>query len=780
MSKRVLFNEAEIAEPGDFDDAALFPTDAVDSLIDDAIAYPAHWAAMTVSATANSQEVRVSAGRYFEGRVVYELDASVDVNLLTQLPTVASDERWVALILRGSVETLAENRAFETSTDPEVSTPVVRSVPKVEARRLGIVVQQGLATPAPAQKPVVAETDCCIAFVRLKSSGVQEIVTGEGWRVKSLYEVEGRVTAIEVNLSALFRRTSALETDLAALAAKLNGLPVPRPEIIRQMRRDIAALRIKGDVPEGARSDFYDPGLVPDQWDFGQVAGYTAQFRVREGVQFPYSNVKIERMEVVGEDNPLINFRGRRMMPAWDEILRIENTGSGGTRDISSVVHSVVTAIQRTVAMSSVSYGPTINVCENAAEWSAVGQAAHAGSSFNANGAAYQTVGLVVDNGYTPDGYVPGHQVFAVQQIQHHSWTETYWDYITETFGFNGSVYGQTFLVANPMIATSVEIQFTKIGTEGGVKLALCETDPTGAPVVERVLAWAEKTPTELAAGGTGWKKFAIPMTFLTPGRRYAWFTVTTGNHQLQGSTANRFTGGTSFRLTDGAWAQGDQDFDFNFRVNAARFRHARTVVAFKPITLDGGMTEFRLFYPNWVPGGTKLEWEIRPFYGNGVDSDWVKLEPKDPNPLSGLPALVELRCTMLATQDLGPMIELTDKATVLTARVGNVLQAITKVLNLGLTTTTFQTLTYLDDFNDDIHNFNPRIMAGAAANAIGTTLIAPDVSTVTVLDRPEHVAVLSTYTVPAGTRFVRLAPGGNTTSITDIFFIQNIAGFAL
>lgn len=768
MSNRLLTADAEILLPEDFDDMTLFQQQAVDNLTEDAVGYPAHWAGFAVSSSANAQVVSISSGRYYAGRMVYAADNATQLNLQTYLPTVASDERWVALILRGSIETDSAVRGFkDLAADADDDSVVMRSTPKIEARRIAIVVQQGLISPSPAVIPTVADTDCCIALVRLTASGVQEIRANDSDRVKPLYELEGRMIAVEVNLTALSLRTTTLETDLTNTNAAVNELRAAmiRPEIARQMRRDIAALRRGANVPAGARSDWYDPGLLMDQWDATHALW---RARVDEGVHFPFASEREARLNVVAEDDPRIRFSGRRMMPAWSEVARISNWTGTATRDISQSVHSEVNAIRRDVSRSKIEYGPTIRVCENAAEWSRYAPFLYAGQTFTKNGETFEVVGDPYDGGGI--GLNTGHNVYAIRTVKKVEWTDIYWDYVTEEIGVNGSVFGQTLLISQPTIATSVDLDFSRLGADGDVHLFICETDPTGSPVVSRVLARVTRTHNTLRLGEN---KFEFDPTYLTPGARYAWFAVTVGNHQLRGSTGNAYSGGTSFRLTDGAWAQGDLDFDFKFRLNAARFANTRTVVNFQPVTLENGLSEIKLLYANWHPEGTAIEWEIR---ASGQDR-WYRLEPSADNPLLGLPSLVELRATFLATPDLGPMIVLDAFSVYRAARRAPEMRGISKAISLGLTTTTIQTLTTLDDFDPAVHTFAPRITVGAA----GTTLVVPDVSTTTIdPDRPERREILSTYTVPAGTSIVRNAPGMTTNNVVDTAFIENTALFAL
>ncbi|WP_262027572.1 hypothetical protein [Microvirga sp. Mcv34] len=759
--KTKLFAEAEIAQPADFDDIGAYARQGVDDVVGGAIGYPSHWSGYTVEKV-DAATVRVSPGVLFDDEIVYSSDAATVVSLQVHIPAITDNRRWIGLVVQGQEATRSQNRQVET--DSETGETVNIAVPKVEDRFVNIILAPGaVELSTDPTKPEIPADNSCIAFVLLGNTGIVEIVPGEAWRAKTLYEVEGRVTALEVSLAGAFVRVATLETDLSNLAAHVNSLVIPRPEIVREMRRDIAAMRRQLQVPEGARSDWYDPALVMDQWDSNHSAWLA---RIKEGIQFPFASYKEGRLELVNEDNPLVRFSGRRMLPAYSEVKRIFNEGSGETRNISQLTHTVITAIQKSVPRSRISFGPTINICENAAEWSRYAPALHAQSSFQKDGELWVSDGIVANFDFVD------HRVFAVRQVKVETYYDYYWEYQPQQIGVNGSVFGQTFNNANPMIATSIELDFSVVAPDGEVHLFVCEVDETGVPLYDSVLATSVLTPAQLKLN---WNKFPIPPTYFQPGKRFAWFTVTTGNHQLRGTGNNNFSGGTSFLSTDGAWSQGDLKFDFNFRINAARFANSRSVIDFRPMTLENGMTQFSLLYPNWTPEGTALEWEIRP---QGA-AEWSKLKPADTlggNPLVGLPPHVEIRAVILATPDLAPMIELSANAVYQAGRIRNTWRAVSKRIEFGLSTTQVQTVDVLDDFDPAVHTYEPRIMV-----ADGPALISPTTSTTTIdKDKPSRRTILSTFTVPAGTTAARWAGGGSTSNVVNNYFAQNAALFAL
>lgn len=747
--KRVLFSESEIADHSDFQAIGEHSQEATDGIWLDAIGYPAHWAAFTVSKQ-SAQIVTVSSGRYVNGKIVYEQAEPTNLNLQLQIPAAASDQRWVAILLRGEEITETENRPFESSEDPETSEIVNRTTPKTIKRIVKLITQAGEANPVPV-KPVVAPTDACIAFVLLKSTGVDTIETGNGSRVKSLFEVEGRVAAIELDLDSLFLRTETIETQIVNIWGKLTE--IPRPEIIRQMQRDIGAARLKIDLPDEARAYAFDDGLVPDQWDSAHASWLA---RIEEGVRFGFSNISEARLEVLAEDDPKIAFLGRRMVPAFDEVTRIANTSLDGSLNISQLVHLETTMIRKEASRTRVIYGPTQRVCENNAGWAALRGDTRVGQVFTVNGEQFEVVEAY--------GGKSGHRRFGVRTIREESFIEPYWDYVTEEVGVNGSVYGQTFLVAQPMMMTSLDLSFARVGADGDVHVFVVETTTAGTPKFDGMIAQGKLAQADLVVG---WNRVSLPITLLESGKRYAFVTVTTGAHSLHTSGANKYTGGSQFLTTDGAFAQGSTEIDICFRVNGARFRSPRTVIPMKALNLADGMTQIDMLFAGWIPGGCELGWEIRPA-GSTV---WTELDDGDPaaNPLVGLPASVELRMVMLGTTDLQPMIQLDAKAVSRVARNRADLVGVSKVINFGLSSSSIVTQYTVDGFDAGMHSFAPAIIVGA-------TTVNPTSTQITVdPNEPARRTYVSTYALGAATGNARMRVAAHTNNIVSVPFVQDV-----
>ncbi|WP_127076144.1 hypothetical protein [Rhodomicrobium lacus] len=755
MTKIVKFSEAEVAEPSDFDDISAYARAGDEAITSGAIGYPHHWADYTVS-NANAIEATISVGSLFVGGLVYRNDDPIVVNLQVHLPLVTGDRRYVALLLRGEEEVTTGQRLVET--DADTGETVEQSVPKTGLRKVVCVVQQGLSSPTPL-KPTVAADQCCLAYVELSPTGIVAIEMDNASRVKSLYEIEGRLSLVEGDVSNVRTRVSTIETDIANIASRLGD--IPSPIIMRQIKRELGILRRTVALPDEARAWWYDAGLLQDAWDKAHASWLA---RVREGIRFPWAAERDAQLALIDESSNAIRFSGRLLLPAWTEAARLEIDGDGGSKNISQLVHTVTTAVRRELSRTVTEYGPTVTVCENNAEWSNT-SGLDVGALFTKNGETWEVVGS--DNGAN---YGVGHVLRYVRKLTVRTVTETYWDKVTENFGVNGSIYGQTWLCAQPMIVTSIDLKFTRVASTGDVHLFLCECSESGEPQFDRVLA-----KTTLAAGdlATGWVRFSITPRFLESGKRYAWFTVTTGNHALETVSGNKFAQGSLFWCTDGAWAQGDPLVDFAMRLNAASFASSRTVVEFQPLTLENGMTEIRLLTAGWAPGGTALVWEVKP-----SDSEtWQPLtldSAAASTALNGVPALVQLRAVFTGTTDLQPALVLDAYARGMTFRPRGDMVAVSKEQAFGLSTTHVQLEAVLDQYDAAKHTAAPKLVIGGTVVTPTTLTITPD------LVNPKKRTLLANFMLGAATTSARARIDMTTTEVTDLPFVQNIALYAL
>ncbi len=751
MLKTVEFSEAEVAEPGDFGAISQYAREGGEAIVGGAIDYAHHWAGIAIAQT-SAVGLSLSPGYLFVAEKVYGNDSAITVNLQTHLPLVTGDRRYVALLLRGVEDTETAQRLVET--DADTGETVQQAVPKTSKRSIEVVIQQGLSSPTPI-KPTVAATECCLAFVELATTGIVAVEMDHGSRVKTLSEIEGRLTVVEGDVTAAVKRVSSIETDIANIAVRLND--IPNPIVVRQMQRDLAQIRREIAMPDEARAYWYDNGLLQDEWDKAHASWLA---RVREGVRFPWAAERDMQLSLLDASSSAIRASGSLILPAWEEVVRLEVAGDGGSKNISQLVHTVTTATRRTLSRTVTEYGATSTVCSNAAGWGFLA-GYDVGELFTRDGETFQVTRTWIGSA--------GHKYYAFQNVTVRTVEETYWDYVTETMGLNGSVYGQTWLCAQPMVLTAIGFSAIRVGSAGDVHLMVCQCNSSGQPQFDAVIA-----STTVAAGDllTGWNKVDIAPTLLESGQRYAWFVVTTGNHALETVSGNKYAQGSLFYVTDGAWAQGDAEVDFAMRLYGAKFGGTRTVVEMSPATLENGMTDIRLLHAGWAPGGTSLTWEIKP----SDSDDWLPLTVEnavDTTWLTGLPALTRLRAVFAGTTDLQPAIVMDASARILTFRPRGDMMAISVDHAFGVSTTSIRLDAVIDQFDPAKHTAAPKLVIGATVYTPVATIVTPD------LVSSKKRMISATFTVPSTTS-ARARFDMTSSELTDLPFIDNIAMFAM
>ncbi|MCO5734131.1 hypothetical protein [Rhizobium sp. SSA_523] len=760
MSKIVNTVDAEFLEAADVNNLGLFPRAAIDNVVGDAIGYANGWAGYTVSRK-SAQLLTVSPGRFFEGAIIYTREDAEDLNLTIYFPTDEDDERWLAILPRGEVVVIKEDRNIDTSTDPETQLPVEIQTPTIESRTVKYTVLAGAAGPSPAAKPQVSDTDACLAYVLVTTQGIQTIEPGNFWRVKSLAEVEGRVTSLELRITQLFEETASIRTDVANIAAGQKNIPDPR--LVAQMVRDVARHNQALNMPDEARNYFFDQALLKEFWDF-TLGGY---FRIKEGIRFQYASQKDSILRLLNYDDPQLKVHANNLvLPAYTEVTRITSPEGTGRQDISNIVHTIVTAVQHTVAHESIRYGETINVCENTAGWGSLGSQQY-GAAFQANGETWVNYGQTSNPWNQTETAQNGHTEYAVARLIVDTYYETYTTYNTEYFGLDGAIYGQTFLNSQVSVATSVDLYFTKVdqsSDDSDVMLCLCQVNASAAPAFDAILTKVIKPKSQLKVG---WNNFPLPPALLEQGKRYGWFVVSSGNHQLMTNDKNAYTGGSKFVCTDGAWAQGTVTEDFTFRLNVAKFKQNRTVVQFESIgPLENGMTEIEMVYKRWRPAATQLSWEIK---AQG-DTEWIPLDAREDNPLANLPPLVQIRLVFVGTQDVAPAIILDQYARAVCGRMRLDMRAFSKLKTFGFSTDEARIVLQMDNFDPAKHTAVPMIVLANNTVVTATAIVAE-----TDITKPSRVKITADFNLPAGTTQVRARVDATTTSVTDVPFGQDI-----
>lgn len=765
MSKRTIFNEAEIAEPADYTGVGEQAMEGDENIAGGAIGYPRHWTRLSIS-TISAVSLRVNPGQLFVGERVFDLDDEVTINLQARLPLVLNDRRYVAIIARGETETVNVNRLVEVDADTEET--VLVAVPKTLARKVTFVVQEGLPGPSPV-KPTVAADQCCLAWVLLSSTGIVSVEMNEPDRLKTLYEVDGRLRTVETSSEAAQQRTQTLETTVANVASRVErGL---NPELVYQLARDAAATRRALALPDEARSYVFDAGLVDDIWDLTHGAWNA---RVDQGLRFPWAAQQDIRLEALDPTSASIRITGDLLLPAWTEAPRVVVEGRDGEKNLSQLVHAQVNAVRREISRKRLKAGETITVHDFDTEWAQLATVlynfdvnARVNNRFKLGDEEFEVVGFAGGSWHPVDRPLGGVRSYTVRRYSYEEFTEVYWDYVTQDVGLNGSVYGQTWLASQPMIVTSVDFDFTRAGATGAVHLLQSATDTTAAPLVSAAIANATLQPNQISVG---WTKFEHRPALVESGRRYASSLVTTGPHSIASVSGNKFSQGSLFQITDGAWAQGSASEDLALRINAAEFASVRTFVEFKPISLAGGMSEIDVIYSGWQPGGTSLTWMVAP----QGQSEFQPLDARSPSPFASLPPLTRVAAVFVGTTALQPSVLLDVRARLRAYRYGTAFKAVSKDLAFGFASQVVQMESVVENFDPAANTFVQKIIVGGVEISASSTTITEDPST------PGRRRYFSVFSLGQNATTCRLVAEMTTTNVLKVPLISSIARYII
>lgn len=781
--KEEKFTDVELVQAADLEKISTIALEGDQAIVGGAVGYPLHWARFTVE-TPSAQTIKVNTGLLFADDIVYELDEFKSIDLLSYLPTVVGDQRYVAVLVRGVEETLSEER--EIFTDVDTDTTTFAQTPKTHRYGCEFVIQQGDRSPTPI-KPEIASTNCCLCWVLLGTAGIIGVESSNDHRVKTLYEVEGRVTVLEGQMAVAYARTTSLQTDLANLQAAFKVYP--KPGVIMQIQRDVAYARRALAMPDAARNYWYDPVLVADCWDTTHALWLA---RIDQGLRFPFAAENQARIEVLDETDTAIRIKDDILMPAWDDVVFLEITGSGGgSKNISEKVYQETTKVERSISSTRTDFGKTIAVCTNIADYALIGTA-RAGETYAVDGDTFQNLGTITNTDAAIDlsllnsthnwdltvedivqynatvaetGY---NAIYATRQVITSSYTTTYWDYVTTTSSVNGSVYGEVWLQTQPKIVTGVSFYFDRVAATGDVTLTIYETDAQCVPLTTASITSVTLTPADLAVG---WVEFPIRPSYFAPGKSYAAELQTTGNHAIHygGNTnendaaANPYSQGYLYWKTGGGAISISTGEDLWMRVHAAQYRATRTSVECQPLTLENGMTQISLIYPGWEPDGTSMPWSVQPS-GETTWTTVAKVAEGD-GPFGGQPALTRLAVTFIGTTDLQAGIQLGARCVSRTQRHQTQMHAVTKPLLFGLSSDSIVLETQIADYDASLHTVGHRLVVGA-------TIHAPDAETIEpLLGSNSKVVLRSTFSLATATTEARYVIDATTTTAKAVCF---------
>jgi len=710
----------------DFNNFGLFPRYSFDHIVGDVLIPGMAFTGFTTVQTAPAV-VTVGSGRlYHNGHVFYnDNEGGSSLDLLGVLPVVT--RRYVGVVVWGQeIETDTEPRTF--LTDPVTRATVARVVSTENRRWANVSTVVGAESPDP-QWPSIASNVLAVAWVLLDSTGIVSITMVDENRAPNLSELDDRMNENDAWRTRTGSRLDTLATDIAALQARLNGTAPMK--FVLKIASDIARVKEKDGLPDNYTAWGADHYLTDDESDKTHI-DYLA--KIEEGIRFPFAAQRDSQMGLLNPLDPAVFNQANFVLPAYDEVARLEVLGTDGEISISQYQFQTISWELCTKTRTRIRWGTPFVVCSNGVWWYAP-----AGHDYGTNPAWDPQFG-----GYTPNTdliYDPirniltrGSETFQILDVMDNPshtvlrlaqfWVDEiidsyYWRQIVTVEGLAGSIIGQSFLNSQGGWLTSVDLFFTRVAATGDVHVMICECNNIGAPDYQRVIARSTIAATLLRVPPNHTRVGVLP-TYLAKGKRYAVVLQTPGNHFVAVVKNNKFAQGSLFTSTDGAWASGDLTTDMSFRLNFAKFRTNRCTVQLIPLELVGGIATIDLNYDSTRPPGTTISFEVQP----QGSSEWKSLGWYSANPLNALPPLMQFRVTFIGTTDEMPGIGVASNSRSLTERPRKDYRHVStaRTMPVGQPVNTVYCDFRLESWRDaPYHTFLPRLLTGAGYTSVRT-----------------------------------------------------------
>jgi hypothetical protein len=736
MERKVNVQDWQKVTVEDFNNFGLFPRYSFDHVVGDTLI-----PGMAYTGFATVQDapavVTVGNGRLFHAGLVFYNDneGGTNLDLLGVLPVVT--RKYVGVVVWGQeIETDTEPRTF--LTDPVTRATVARVVSTENRRWANISTVVGAESPDP-QRPVIASNTLAVAWILLDSTGIVSIEKVEDNYAPNLANLNERLDENDAWRTRTGSRLDTLATDLAALAARLNG--TASLKFTLKLAADIARIRETLDLPDTYSSWGADHFLTTDESDINHVDWVA---KVEEGIRFPNEAERDSQIGLFDPTDPSVMNQANFVLPAYDQVARVEVLGNDGELSISQNQHQLINWELCTKTRTRIRWGTAFYVCANGVWWFApsgrdwitsIGEGDQYSNGWGIGGNTVNT-----DLIYDPIRNIltRGNETFQILDVQdnpNHTvvrlvqfWVDEiidsyYWRQIVTIQGLSGSVISQTYLNSQGGWLTSVDLFFTRVATTGDVHVLICECGLGGAPDFQKTIARSTITVDLLRTIPNHTRVNFLP-TYLAKGARYAIVLQTPGNHFVSLVHNNKFAQGSLFHSSDGAWSIGDLYKDMAFRLNFAKFRTNRCTVQFNNLELADGIASIDLNFDSTRPPGTTIQFEVQ------VNGEWKSLGYYASNPLLGKPPMLQFRAQLIGTTDEMPGIGVASNSRSLTTRPRNDFRHIStaRVMpNSGTVNTVYVDYRLESWRGPPYHTFTPRLLTGASYVSVRTPSLIED-----------------------------------------------------
>lgn len=699
MEREVLFRDGQEAPVEDINNLQEWAHEALQHVVTDAITPENQYVGLTVTGR-SATEIDIDPGRLYVGETgtVYASPTAKTLSLFSMQPV--QDQKWIAVTVFGNEEsTNTQPRAFLINA--ETGQTEDRQVAMEKRRSIQIHLAQGLESPTP-EKPAAPTGYTAIAYVRLNSSGIQEVVLTESFKLPNLQRLHAQVQSQQGWIDAAEPRIAHIQSDIAGLGEAVAARATLEQAI--QFAMDLARIKERAEIPDDYVNYGADHFLNEDESNTAH-GDYSA--RCDEGVRPP---IVASDTVSLALSNPLdpeasVSASGH-LFPKYSEVTRLRMETRKGELTINQYQYQTQNVIQKTMSRQRLQYGETRSYCTN--------------SNFWANGVYDATTGIFRQNtGETWEvaaadrvRAAQNHQFLRLTQFWQTTYNESYWDTITVPHTVQGSTLAQTVLMAQTGWLSSLELYFTNVDAAGGMTLMLVEAN-RGQPDLNAAVAKVDLAANAL---NTGWCKITMPTpVFVESGRRYAVVLVTGAQHRVGYTEGTEYTQGVLLYAQDGAYFNEAADRDLMLRLNFCRFSTPRAVVSLLPLQLAGGIADIDMLHEAVVPDGCELHFEYQ------VAGIWYPIAAQTAQHLATLPALLPLRAVFVGTTDIQPCLRLTDSQVVV-SRQGTAFVHVSTTRTLGTASNEVRVRLLLEDYDPVYHTVDCQLIVGGSPDTADST----------------------------------------------------------
>lgn len=701
MERQVIYRDRQELSPNDLNNTQLWSDEAQSHLISDAITPEKQYTGFTVTSR-SATEIDVAPGRLYTGNTgeVFALSTVQTISLFAMLPL--SDSKWLGVSTFGQPEnTDIQPRDFLIDLETGQTQPEAVAM---ERRRIAQVhIAQGLESPTP-EKPEPPTGYTLIAHVRLNPSGIQEVILASVFKLPNLHGVNQQVQVHEGWIRAAEPRIAHIQSDIAGLGEAVAARATI--ELAVQMAMEIARVKERLEIPDDYVNFGADHFLDDDESDTGH-GSYSA--RAEEGIRPPIVASDTVSLSLLNPVDPeAMTSATGFLLPKYTEVTRLRMETRKGELTINQYQYQTQNVIQKTMSRQRVQYGETRTYCTNSGFWR--------------NGVYDATTGIFRQNTGEAWTVAPEdraragqeHQFLRVTQYWLTTYNETYWDTVTVPHTVQGSILGQTLLMAQTGWLSSLELYFTNVDAAGGLTLMLVDAS-RGQPDMNNVIAKVDLASNAL---NTGWCKITMPTpVFVESGRRYAAVLVSGAQHRVGYTEGTEYTQGVLLYAQDGAYFNEASDRDLMLRLNFCRFSTPRAIIQLQPLQLAGGIADIDMLHQAVVPDGCEMIFEYQ------VAGIWYPIAARTAENLASLPALLPLRIVFIGTTDLQPIIRLTDSQ-VIVSRQGTSFTHISTTRTLGASSTEVRVRLLFEYFDPTYHTVNCQLLIGGGTESSDSTKV--------------------------------------------------------